>query len=77
MALNLYISNFDYMSFDTNNFSCKKTLLFIVVIFANLLVLSFILRIALHINLLPEFRPAIDIDRVVITSKIDLSRIIS
>ena len=74
MALNLYISNFDYMSFVTNNFSFKKILLFIIVIFANLSVLSFILRIALHLNLLPEFQPAIDIDRVVITSKIDLSK---
>ena len=62
------------MSFDFKKFSFKKILFFTLIIFLNLSVLALIFRILLFINILPEFRPAIDIDRVVITSKIDLSK---
>ena len=65
------------MSFNSNKLNLKKLVFHIILITINLFILSLLLRLGVYFDLFSKSVSALDIDRVIISNKVELSKTVN
>ena len=62
------------MSLNTNNLNIKKLTFRVILMIFNLLIISLLLRLGAYLELFSKSKSTLDIDRVIISNKVELSK---